>query len=205
MRLRFGTCVFDSGLRELTRDGSRVPLTPKAFTLLEVLVTAAPQPRSKEDLADILWPDTTVETGNLHNLVAEIRKAIGDDDHEVIRTVHRFGYAFEAAGTVEETPRFVVFLGRDQIPLRSGENMIGRDPEAAIVISAPDVSRHHARLILDQNKVTLEDLRSKNGTFVGTTRVSSPVVVAPGETIVIGTTHLRLERVGVLPPTRTAL
>ena len=205
MRLRFGTCVFDSELRELTRDGKRMPLTPKAFALLDVLIAARPQPRSKEDLSDQLWPAAAVEAGNLHNLVAEIRKAIGDDDHRVIRTVHRFGYAFEATGAVEESSRFVVFVGREQIPLRPGENIIGRDPADAITIFAPEVSRRHARLIVDGNTVTLEDLGSKNGTFVGKVRVSTPVQVAPGETIVIGTTQVRLERVAGLPSTRTAI
>jgi DNA-binding winged helix-turn-helix (wHTH) protein len=204
MRLRFGTCVFDTDLRELTRDGRRVPLTPKAWALLEALIAVRPQPISREAIGELLWPETVVETGNLHNLVAEIRKAVGDDDHAVIRTVHRFGYAFDAAGSIEETPRFTVIVGRDEIALRSGENVIGRDPADAIVIAAPEVSRHHARIIVEGGVVTLEDLGSKNGTFVDTTRVTSPVEIKPGDTIVIGTTQLRLERTSDLPSTRTA-
>ena len=205
MRLRFDTCLFDSDVRELTRGGKRVPLTPKAYALLEALIQIRPQPISRESLSELLWPETAVETDNLHNLVAEIRKAIGDDDHAVIRTVHRFGYAFDATGAIEESARFMVIVGREEIPLRDGETVIGRDPSDDIVISALEVSRHHARLVVDGDSVTLEDLGSKNGTFLGTERVSSPRPISPGDTILIGTKQMRLERVQTLPSTRTAV
>ena len=134
MQARFGTCVFDSDSRTLTRGGAAVALTPKAFALLEHLIASAPAAVSKEALYQHLWPDTFVEQGNLHNLVSEIRNAIGDEAHDVIRTVHRFGYSFDAAGAVEESTRFVAVLAGDEIPLRSGENLIGRDPSCTIVV-----------------------------------------------------------------------
>ena len=205
MRLRFGTCVFDSGLRELSRNGRRVPLTPKAYALLEALVETRPQPFSREDLARRLWPDTFVEPGNLHNLVSEIRAATGDDEHAIIRTVHRFGYSFDAAGAAEETVRYVVTIGRDEIPLREGENTIGRDPSDTVVINAPEVSRRHARLTLAGTRITIEDLGSKNGTFLGSVRVTSPMDVEPGADIVVGTTRMTVSTVSGLPSTRTAV
>lgn len=204
MRLRFGTCVLDTELRELTRGGVRVPLTPKAFALLEVLVEARPQPLSRQALMERLWPDTVVEPGNLHNLVSEIRSAAGDEAHDFIRTVHRFGYAFDAAGAVEETPRFAAELGEDEIPLRNGENVIGRDPTCTIAIHAAEVSRRHARLLIDGDRITVEDLGSKNGTFVGTARVAGPTDVQPGDEILVGTIRLRIRTVRALASTRTA-
>lgn len=101
MRLQFGECIFDTERRVLERNGSDVPLSGKAFRLLEVLLEARPNPLKKEELFERVWPDTYVAEANLASLVKEIRAAIGDDAREprFIRTVHRFGYAFAAPVT----------------------------------------------------------------------------------------------------------
>jgi DNA-binding winged helix-turn-helix (wHTH) protein len=205
VRLRFGTCVFDSDSRTLTRDGAGVALTPKAFALLEQLIASAPTAVSKEALYQHLWPDTFVEQGNLHNLVSEIRTAIGDDEHAVIRTVHRFGYAFAAPATPAAPTRFAILLGDEEFPLGPGANVIGRDPNAAVVINAPDVSRHHARLNVIGGLITLEDLGSKNGTFVAGAPVTGPVKVTVHDEIAIGRTKIRLRELAVLTTTVTSV
>jgi len=203
VQARFGTCVFDSDSRTLTRGGAAVALTPKAFALLEHLIASAPAAVSKEALYQHLWPDTFVEQGNLHNLVSEIRTAIGDDDHAIIRTVHRFGYAF--ASPTAAPVRFAVLLGDDEFTLSEGANIIGRDPNAAVVINAPDVSRHHARLTVTGGVITLEDLGSKNGTFVGGEPVTAPVKVTVSDDIAIGRTKIRLRETSVLTTTVTSI
>jgi len=203
MRARFGTCVFDSESRTLSRDGSPVPLTPKAFALLEQLLAAAPAAVSKERLYDQLWPETYVEQGNLHNLISEVRNAIGDAEHEVIRTVHRFGYAFAGQAIPVEAARFAVLLGELVIPLSEGANIIGRDPAAAVVINAPDISRHHARLVVVAGVVTLEDLGSKNGTSVDGALITS-AVVTPESEITIGRTRVSLRQLPALSRTVTS-
>lgn len=205
MKARFGSCVFDSVARTLARDGAPVPLTPKAFTLLEHLIASAPAAVSKEALYQHLWPETFVEQGNLHNLISEIRTAIGDDAHEVIRTVHRFGYAFAAPTLPLEPVRFAVVLGDDEIPLSEGANIIGRDPDAAVVINAPDVSRHHARLIVTGGAITLEDLGSKNGTFVSDTPITRAITVTADDEITIGRTRIRLRAVPTATSTVTSI
>lgn len=197
MRLRLGSHVIDTDRREPA-------LSPKAFLLLELLVEARPNPVSRETLYQRLWPDVVVEPGNLHTLVSEIRTALGDRDHSIVRTVHRVGYAFTAAGAVEESARWSVILGGEEIPLRAGENVIGRDPRDAVVIHSPDVSRHHARLVVDGATVTLEDLGSKNGTYVGTRPVTRPEEVGPGDDILVGTVRLRLARADAPATTATA-
>ncbi|MFL6248430.1 MAG: FHA domain-containing protein [Thermoanaerobaculia bacterium] len=204
MPLRFGAFTFDAQLRELRRDGETLPLSPKAFLLLELLVDARPNPVAHEVLYQRLWPDVIVEPGNLHGLISEIRAALDDRDHAIVRTVHRVGYAFTAAGVIEENARYSILLGTEEIPLRSGENIIGRDPKDAVVIHAPEVSRHHARLIVAGTHITLEDLGSKNGTFLGTRRVTGAVEVSPGDEILVGTIRLRLVQVDALAPTATA-
>ena len=204
MRVRFGNCVFDSDARTLLRDGAAVQLTPKAFALLEQLLAAAPAAVSKEALYEHLWPGTFVEQGNLHNLISEIRLALGDESHEIIRTVHRFGYAFEAPTLPLASTRFAILLGDDEIPLRDGANIIGRDPAAAVVINAPDVSRHHAQLVVEGGAVTLEDLGSKNGTFIAGEAVTRPVSVNADSDIAIGRTHIRLREVTTAATTITS-
>ena len=95
-RWRFGDFVLDLEARELTRAGTPVSLSPKAFQLLGLLVQSHDKALSKTELQDRLWPGTFVVEKNLTNLVSEIREALGDDPAHprFIRTVHRFGYAF---------------------------------------------------------------------------------------------------------------
>ncbi|HEX2831810.1 MAG TPA: FHA domain-containing protein [Thermoanaerobaculia bacterium] len=189
MPWRFGAFTFDAEAHELRRDGALVPLSPKAFRLLELLLDARPGAVPHESLYAALWPDVIVEPGNLHGLVSEVRTAIG---HDAIRTVHRIGYAFTLPTLEASRTAFALLLGDDEIPLQHGENIIGRDPRAAVPINALEVSRHHAKLVVEATRITLEDLQSKNGTFVGRTRITTPVEVHPGDELLIGSIQLRL-------------
>ena len=68
-------------------------------------------------------------------------------------------------------PREVVL---NSIPSKfaEGENVIGRDPRSSVWVDASGVSRRHARILVSGDAVTLEDLGSKNGTFVGARAVT---------------------------------
>jgi DNA-binding winged helix-turn-helix (wHTH) protein len=197
VRLTFGRFVFDPRLRTVTRDGAPVEISPKAFALLEILIEARPAPVPTKELYDRLWPDTFVELGNLHNLIAEIRRVL-DDERTIIRTIRGVGYAFDAkdAGVESWSSRFIVCIGTEIVQLRTGENIVGRDPEAAVVIDSPDVSRQHARFFVSENDVTVEDLGSKNGTFVDGNRLSRPRVIADGDTVTLGHTKVLLRKRG---------
>ncbi|HVE70186.1 MAG TPA: FHA domain-containing protein [Thermoanaerobaculia bacterium] len=201
MPFRFGAFTFDERARELRRDGETVPLSPKAFRLLELLIEARPNPVTRDALYAALWPDVVVEPGNLHGLVSELRAAT---DATAIKTVHRVGYAFVATGASEEGTRFSLIVGDDEIPLRAGPNVIGRDPHDDIVVRGAEVSRHHARIVVSGGRVTLEDLGSKNGTFLGTRRIKSAVDLQAGDEILIGTTRMRVIQVDALRTTATA-
>ena len=98
--IRFGDCVYDREVRELRRAGQAVPLTPRAFELLGLLLESRPRVLGKNDLRDRLWPDSFVSDTSLAKLVTELRQAIGDDarDPRFIRTVHRHGYAWSGEG-----------------------------------------------------------------------------------------------------------
>ena len=98
-RVSFGDFVLDLESRELLRAGHPVSLTPKAYQLLEILVTNRPKALSKLSLQEHLWPNTFVVEKNLVNLIGEIRQSLGDDRRQprFVRTVQRFGYAFHVA------------------------------------------------------------------------------------------------------------
>jgi DNA-binding winged helix-turn-helix (wHTH) protein len=177
LRVRFGDFVLDTDSRELRRAGSPVHLQPKAFELLALLVRARPKALSKQAIRGQLWADVVVGDASLTVTVAELRAALGDDAKEprYLRTVYGYGYAFtgdvEAAGEVGTlaAPRVAprVLWERRVIPLVGGENVLGRDEDAAVRIDAPGVSRCHACIRVDGRGATIEDLGSKNGTFVG--------------------------------------
>ena len=190
MQVRFADCVLDNGSRELWRAGKPVDLTPKAFALLEALVEAWPEAVSKEALYDVLWPGVFVESGNLHTLIAEIRSAIGDDAHQIIRTVHRFGYALASEVFHDPSTAAILVVGARQLPLREGENVIGRE-----LVGSPDVSRAHARITIDGSDIQIVDLESKNGTFVQGKRITSSPL-HDGDEIILGRTRavVRLTR-----------
>src|SRR5512143_4222888 len=137
MRFVGSDWVFDSDIREVSRGGRALPLSPKAFSLLELLIRRRPNAVSRADIHEHLWPGTFVSPANLANLVVELRAALGDDARKprILRTVTRFGYAFaaEAAVPAEKPARgarsFACRLvwGPREIALESSENLIGRD------------------------------------------------------------------------------
>jgi DNA-binding winged helix-turn-helix (wHTH) protein len=195
---KFGDCLFDPESRRLFRGGAPVPLSPKAFHLLEILVRNRPRAMAKAELQETLWPDTFVVEANLANLVAELREAMGEKGHRdgFLRTVHGFGYAFsgEAAGDsgVRAGLASAFSLVRDgrAIPLAAGENVIGRDPECAVFVDDGTVSRRHARVTVKGNEAFLEDLGSKNGTSVNGRKPEGPCGVRHGDSVLVGSVLL---------------
>jgi pSer/pThr/pTyr-binding forkhead associated (FHA) protein len=65
---------------------------------------------------------------------------------------------------------------------------LGRDPSNDIVISDPQVSRQHARIMRQGDLVTIEDMGSTNGTFVNGVRLTDPHTLADGNVISLGDT-----------------
>jgi DNA-binding winged helix-turn-helix (wHTH) protein len=203
MRVRFGECLLDSDTRELSLGGKAVHLQPKAFQFLELLLRERPRAVSKEKIHEQLWPGTFVSDSTLTSLLTEIRAAIRDEPHEsrFIRTVHRFGYAFSGkAQEAVERPAGVggrqaacwLLRGRRRIPLEAGETIIGRDPGAAVFLDDKSVSRRHARIVISEEGATLEDLGSKNGTYLQDARVESRLPLSDGDKIRVGSVPLTM-------------
>ena len=201
MRFRFGECVLDSDTRQLFVRGADVHLQPKAFHFLELLIQNRPRVVPKTEIHEKLWPGTFVSDGTLTSLLAEVRDAIGDDarDSRFVRTAHRVGYAFSGEatelrerrnGTPRNGPRVWLLRGKHRFALELGETIIGRDPGAEIQLDDPSVSRRHARILVSETGATLEDLGSKNGTFLGDTPVRALLSLSDGETVRFGSVPL---------------
>lgn len=96
MRYRFDDLELDTDLRTLRRAGRTVPLQPKVFELLELLLLHRDRVVPKAVLKRELWPDAIVTDASLTRLVKEARRALGDDGRRqrAIRTAPRFGYRF---------------------------------------------------------------------------------------------------------------
>src|SRR5919109_731741 len=199
MRIVFGDCELDSGRRILLRHERPTPLSPKAFQLLELLVDRRPEAVAKAELLEHLWAGIFVSDASLHNLIAEIRVALGDNPRAAryIRTVPRFGYAFQGdarlaalddARALSSGPR-VVFGDREWL-LTDGENLVGRGRDCSVRIDSPTLSRRHARIVLDGAAATLEDLGSKNGTYLNRRPVTQPVALNDGDRIQVGSVEM---------------
>ena len=197
MRTRFSQFIVDSETRQLLADGTDVHLSPKAFDLLCVLLARRPNVVGKEQLLQLVWPDTYVAEANLNVLVAEVRRAIGDSPQapRCIRTVHGVGYAFCATATdAQSDPAHCWLLADDRrFALSEGDNIIGRDPSCNVWLDDPDVSRRHARIRIDSIKKTavLEDLDSTNGTTIGKSAIKKETALADGDVIRFGPVQLK--------------
>ena len=189
MRIRFGDFILDTDQRELLRGSEPVHVPPQALEALAILVERRPSAVAQQDLYDRLWPDTFVDKSNLHNVIHQLRAALGDDDHAIIRTVYGFGFSF-AALAVDSAPRsagWQIVIGDREVELREGENIVGRERDAAVRIDSPSISRNHARVYISGDGATLEDLGSKNGTALNGRRVRNVRPIADGDRVTFGT------------------
>lgn len=96
--LEFGAFRVDTAQRLLFRDDQLVPLTPKAFDTLQLLIEADGRIVEKEELLKKIWPDTFVEEGSLARNISILRKVLGEspDDQKCIQTIPKRGYRFVA-------------------------------------------------------------------------------------------------------------
>ena len=174
MPFLFGAFRLDERTRQLLVLDRAIPLSPKAFDLLALLLERRPDVVSKAEIHRALWPDTFVADVNLPVLVTEIRQALQDTARQptFIRTVHRHGYAFSGTATA-----------------------ISRDRDADICVDVVGVSRRHALIVISDDSATLHDLSSKNGTFIGGVRVTSPVLLHDGTEIRLGSAAVSFRRI----------
>jgi DNA-binding winged helix-turn-helix (wHTH) protein len=210
MRTSFAGFVFDSDTRQVFRGEQPVPISPKAFELLELLIRNRPRALSKSQIHDRLWPKTFVSDASLSNLVAELRAVFEDDARKprLLRTVQRFGYAFigdiVAGRETRSAPSHRLVWEAREIPLPAGDTLFGRDDNAELWIDDAAVSRRHARITVRDGRATLEDLGSKNGTFHNGRRLTRAVSLSDGDRIEIGRARMTFREFRQTRSTQTA-
>jgi DNA-binding winged helix-turn-helix (wHTH) protein len=187
----FGPFRLDPEAAELRRDEQRIELRPKCLRLLLYLVQKPGKLLSRETLLEEIWSDVVVGQETLSRTVTEIRQALGDDadNPQYIETVPRQGYKFIASVSPAHrtsTARVSLVHLHKEYPLDEGEHVIGRGHDVAIRLYTPLMSRHHARVRVRRNGLTLEDLGSKNGTLVNGALVNGTIELHPGDTINVG-------------------
>lgn len=96
MVYEFEDFSLDAGKHLLSRAGERVPLTPKVFATLLLLIERKGQVLTKEELMAAIWPDTIVEENNLNQNISALRRILGETPGEwrYIATVPGKGYRF---------------------------------------------------------------------------------------------------------------
>ena len=116
----FGPFRLDVSEHVLLRQGHPVPLTPKVFEVLRVLVQNSGRLVEKEELLKEIWPDSFVEEANLNRSVSVLRKALGEDPSRYIQTVPKRGYRFVAQVTARRARESgAVRRGADLLSYRS--------------------------------------------------------------------------------------
>lgn len=222
MRHRFGSFALDVDQRRLFNGTTEVRLQPKGFDLLRLLVTTRPKALSKDEILAAVWPGVFISENSLATVVRDLRSALGDNAQEpaYIRTVYGYGYAFVAPATdvaapdvtadgvpAEAAPASSWRLIHDhrEIRLREGANVIGRSGHDVIILASPTVSRHHAVVHVAGSRATVEDLGSKNGTWVGPTPVIGPVALTSGVEVRLGSVVATAHYDAATPTTDTAI
>jgi len=206
---RFGVFELNPRTGELHKRGARVRLQDQPFQVLAMLLERAGDLVTREEIRERLWSDSVFVAFDqaLNNAVAKVRAALGDsaENPRFVETLDRRGYRFLASvewaaaeapppssPPTASKPATIVRLTTDDrtITLQDGTHVIGRDPDAAVWIDSAVVSRRHARLAVRDGRVTVEDLGSRNGTFVNGARLTGASPLVHGDEIRLGTLRL---------------
>ena len=212
MKYAFGNICVDADARSISSDAGPLHVTRKAFDLLILLLESRPNAVSKTQVYDRLWPAVFVTESSLQTLVREIRQAIDEPGcrRSWIRTLYGVGYAFsgdvvvsgEPGDPLVDTRPAAWFIGDSmRVGLCAGENVLGRGSDV-IDIDLPTISRRHARIVINDGAMTIEDLGSKNGTWVGDERLTGPCTLSDGNVVRLGS--VRFTFCLARPPASTA-
>ena len=130
---RFGRFRVDTREQRLTtRDGVLIPITPKVFDTLLVLLRHAGQLLTKEELLQAVWPETAVEEANLTVNVSTLRRLLAEGDATpCIETVPRRGYRFVGKVKVERETEAPLDARPERLPTARAQELYARANQAA--------------------------------------------------------------------------
>jgi len=124
---RFGAFVLAPARRLLLEGGREVPLIPRYFDLLLLLVERRNEVVGRRLIFDSVWPDVVVSDGALSQAVRTLRRTLGDEPREprYIRTVSRHGYRFVFADVAVEPDALLTRPAEAAAPRRPEESPVG--------------------------------------------------------------------------------
>jgi DNA-binding winged helix-turn-helix (wHTH) protein len=210
---QFAQFELDVPAYALRRAGKTVRLEKIPMELLILLVQRAGTLVERSEIRMQLWgSDVFVEhDAAINTAIRKIRHALGDEPAApvFVETVVGKGYKFiapvehltslshpddsAAGGDAGQSspglrvfPRFSVTIREQEFVLQSRQTVLGRDPSAGVCVDHPSVSRRHARISIESDKAILEDLGSRNGTFLNGRRIDGPVTVHDKSVIGLG-------------------
>jgi len=193
---RFAEFELDVAAYALRRAGQRIRLEKIPMEVLVLFVRKAGILVNRTEIQSALWgSDVFVEHDSaINTAVRKIRRALEDDaEHpRFLETVVGKGYRFIAPLETpsdlpgRRRPNYLVTRGKRQFLLDRGENLLGRDPDATVYIEHPSVSRRHARISIHSARAVLEDLESRNGTFLDGRHIEGPTEIQHGAIIGLG-------------------
>src|SRR4051812_36814665 len=180
-RYGFGAFVMDTGTRELRRGDQTIPLTPKAFDVLQVLVESGGVVVEKQDLLKGVWPGSFVSDETLTQNIATLRRALGDlaERPQYIVTVPRRGYRFAAAVHGLSAANHVHVLGAAALSRRAALTPAVVFGIAALLIIAGVIGVVRARSAPPSAPVTRFEIAAPPGTVLNPS-ASHPAVSPDG-------------------------
>lgn len=209
--VEFGHFELDLVAYELRASGRVIKLEKIP---LDMLILFAQRPGALVARADVkaaLWgADVFVDhDAAINTAVRKIRRALADDPNRprFLQTVIGKGYRFIApvlsrqltdegrGATSAAAARFPLYHlthGKRHLTLKPGENVVGRDPTSRVHIDHPSVSRRHARIVVGPTSAVIEDLGSRNGTFLDGRRVATRACLDHGAVVGFGPVAFKL-------------
>lgn len=201
---RFAGFELDLAAYVLRAHGEAVRLEKIPMEILILLVQRAGTLIERSEMAAAVWgPGVFLEQeAAINTAVRKIRQVLRDDAAapRFVQTVVGKGYRFIASvesinadepgvsSNLDEAgcPRYVVRVGGQEFVLPAGETVLGRDPSAGVYVDHPSVSRRHARLSIKGGRAQIEDLDSRNGTYVNGRRLDGPSEIREDAIIGLG-------------------
>ena len=168
----FGPFRVDADKELLLRDNEAVPLSPKAFQVLLVLIRRQKELVTKDELLKTVWPDTFVEEANLSRNIFLLRKALGESpqDHQYVVTVPGRGYRFaEDVQFVPDEELSIVAASHSKVEVQVKESKTWLwIPAAAILLAAIAVGifkflPRRSNALSEKDTIVLADFANSTG------------------------------------------
>lgn len=211
---RVGDWLVLPELGRIERGDQQRRMEPKVMGVLVELATRAGELLSKAELTDAVWQLPYISENRLTGVIADLRRAFEDDVAEprFVETIPTRGYRLVApvewldavaAPTRRRESRFKLELPDRGHRLWEGATVVGRGLESDVHIDSEWVSRRHARIVVDGDRATIEDIGSKNGTHVNGVPVTEVVPLRDGDEIRLGKGAVVLRFLVSIGATRT--